>query len=258
MNIEYKLKQLRVNLRKKSKKIMEHIIQVYINRWIKISNNEICVFCCSEKDLTKEHILPKWTFENNPNNFFITNINWQSQTYIKTTIPCCANCNNNYLSYLERYITKLFNDNLSKTIFDSTADNFENIIRWLEIIEYKFQVLEVRRKFNKDKTNDFVKYISDFPITVFSGNGSPYKVISQIRNSIKKITIKSKEKQINSLLIFKSKNKTFFFSHNMNEYIFLDLPKYNIALFYFYNSAFDNKIDAYNESMKIITNIYKK
>lgn len=258
MNIKYKLIQLRVNLRKKSKYIMEHIIKVHIDRWSKISKNEICIFCSSENDLTKEHVLPKWTFENNPNDFFITNINLQSQKYIKTTIPCCANCNNNYLSYLEKYITELFYDNLRKTIYNFTNDNFENIVRWLEIIEYKFQVLEVRRKFNKHKSNNFIKYISVYPISVFSWNGSPNKVISQIRNSIKNITIKSKEKKLNSLIIFKSNNKTFFFSHNLNEYIFLDLPKFNIALFYFYDKEFDKNIDAYNYSMEIIANIYKK
>jgi len=44
----------------------------------------------------------------------------------------------------------------------------------------------------------------------------------------------------------------------MNECIFLDLPKYGIALFYFYNRIFDDNQEAYNEAMKIITEFYKE
>ncbi len=258
--IESKLMRLRSKLRKESATIINQIIKAHINRNENIHKrqNEICVFCGIANNLTKEHILPKWIFWSNPDRTFVNSVNEQSQPYIKTTVPCCSKCNNDYLGYLEKHILWLFEDKSDISELDFTDHNMTNIIRWLEIIEYKFQILEVRRKFRKHKNGDFIKYLADFPISTLVGTGSPSKVISNIRLSLKRITVKSKEKQINSIVIFKTKNEGFYFFHNMNECIFLDLPKYGIALFYFYNRIFDDNQEAYNEAMKIITEFYKE
>ncbi len=65
------------------------------------------------------------------------------------------------------------------------------------------------------KEHGYIKYLADLPISVLRENVdfSPSKAIQQIRNSNKRIAIKSKIGKENSLVIFKSKNKTFdFFS----------------------------------------------
>lgn len=260
MNIYLKLKELRVELRQNSKKIMDDVLKRHIP---KISSKEkskieICVFCANTQNLTKEHVLPKWTFENSDKKFFLTDINGSEQTYNKTTIPVCANCNNNLLGNIESYIISLLkNTNLSKDFFSS--EEIQNIIRWLEIIEYKFQLLEIRRKFIKSKSYDYMEYLRDIPISIMRENinYSPNKAIAQIRLSQKRVTQKSKLKNENSLVIFKTKNESFHFFHHLNDFIFLELPKFGIALFYFYSRNFENKEEAKDNAMKIITSVYE-
>lgn len=258
MDIDSKLKSLRTKLRHESKDIIDHIIKTQVSR-NKIKSREekeICIFCGSSENLTKEHVIPKWMFEKDTKRFFITDVNESEQTYNKTTIPACRNCNND-LSYIESYIINLFKDvDLTKSYFSNYEK--DNIIRWLEIIEYKFQVLEVRRKFVAHKKSGFIPYLVDFPISVMreSVDYSPSKVISQIRLSQKRVTIKAKVQSTNSLVVFKTKNKSFHFLHNMNEFIFFELPKYKIALFYFYCKTFRNELSAYKTTMKIIKKVY--
>jgi hypothetical protein len=222
------------------------------------SKTEICVFCADVNNLTKEHVLPKWTFENCTKKFFVTNTNGSEQAYNKTTIPVCANCNNNLLGNIESYIVCLFTHvDLSKEFF--TAHEIENIIRWLEIIEYKFQLLEIRRKFIKLKSSQFIKYLTDIPLSLMREDidYSPSKAIAQIRLAQKRVTQKSKSKNQNSLVIFKTKNDSFYFFHHLNDFIFLELPKFGIALFYSYSRNFENEETAKSEAMKIIASVYE-
>ena len=109
------------------------------------------------------------------------------------------------------------------------------------------------------KQGGFIPYLADFPLSVMraSKDYSPSKVVSEIRLSRKRITIKSKVKNINSLVVFKTKNESFSFFHNMNEFIFLEMPQYKIALLYFYNKTFETNLAAYTEAMEIIRKIYE-
>jgi hypothetical protein len=83
MTIDAKLTTFRVRMRQNSKAIVEHLIKSHIVRGIKKSQdeNEICVFCNSIKAITREHVIPRWTFENCPKKFFITQANGIHQTY---------------------------------------------------------------------------------------------------------------------------------------------------------------------------------
>jgi hypothetical protein len=219
---------------------------------------EICVFCNSPKLITKEHVIPRWAFEKSTEKFFTTDVNGSNQTYNKTTVPACASCNNDWLGHMESYIIDLFQNKDWDKVFFSDPE-IQNIIRWLEIIEYKFHVLEIRKKFISSNLGGFIPYLADFPLSVMraSKDYSPSKVVSEIRLSRKRITIKSKSRNINSLVVFKTKNKHFSFFHNMNEFIFLEIPQYKIALFYFYNKTFYTDLAAYTEAMGIINSIYK-
>lgn len=261
MHIDSKLKLLRVRVRQESKAIIDFIIKTQVSRNPENieskEEKEICIFCNATENLTKEHVIPKWVFENCAEKTFITDVNEIKQTYNKTTVFACSKCNNDWLSYVEKYIAELFSDIKSTEISFSDYE-IQNIVRWLEIIEYKFQIFEISRKYLKHKKGPFIKYLADFPISMMRGDDSfsPSKVVSQIRFSQKRITIKSKEKNINSLVVFRTKNESFYFFHNMDEFIFLELPSYKIALFYFYNKTFENSHIAYDEAMEIIKRVY--
>ena len=215
------------------------------------------MFCSSTNNLTKEHVLPRWVFDNSTERFFTTDINGFNQTYIKTTIPACSICNSDILNSLEKYVQKTFeNRDIKNNPF--SLEELENIIRWLEIIDYKFQILNVRRKFKASKKVGYIPYLADFPLSVLrkSVDYSPSKTITEVRRSQKRVTTKSKIKNINSLVTFKTKNKEFHFFHHMDDFIFIELPKQQIAIFYFYRKQFDNELSAYKETMEIIKAFY--
>jgi hypothetical protein len=258
MEIEIKLKNLRVQLRHNSKNIVDGVL----NRNVSKSEGnfelkEICSFCATTSNLTKEHVIPRWVFENCSKKYFKTNINGVEQTYNKTTIPACANCNNDVLANIENHIKSILcNIDLAESFY--SLEQIQNIIRWLEIIEYKFQLLEFRRTFKKAKSSEFVAFLKDIPLAVMREEieFSPAAAIAQLRNIQKKITVRSKIKNINSLVIFNTKNKNFHFFHNINDFIFIELPKFQVALFYFYSRTFEDNEQAKDEATKLIKRFY--
>jgi hypothetical protein len=260
MCIDSQSKYLRIITRKNFKVIINHVIEVNLSRGIRIHNKnheEVCVFCSSTQNLTKEHVIPRWAFEGSTKKFFITNINGLPQTYNKTTIPACSVCNNEILNAFEVYINELFEEiNLETSYF--YVDEIENIIRWLEIVDYKFQILNVRRLYLKSKEKGYIHYLADFPLTVLRPqiNYSPSKSVTGIRRSLKRLTIKSKQNNVNSLIVFETSNTSFHFFHTMDEFIFIELPQYRIALFYFYKKIFSTLEEAKIEAMKIIDTNY--
>ena len=86
--------------------------------------------------------------------------------------------------------------------------------------------------------------------------GSDSEILHELRHTLKRISIKSKVQNINSLVIFKSKNNSFHFFHSYNDFIFLELPRYSIAILYFYDRIFDSNKKAYDEAMKLIQKVY--
>lgn len=59
------------------------------------------------------------------------------------------------------------------------------------------------------------------------------KVITQLRNAQKRVTIKSKVKNLNSLVIFKTKNESFHFFDNINDFILLNCQNFRLHYFIF-------------------------
>lgn len=248
MSLSKKLIKLRKNIKQNQSKI--------INSLKENPTCSICVFCGVEDNLTKEHILPQWVYEKKPNKFFVTNTNGITQKYHKSTIPCCVKCNNDILGYLESKIKHIFqNTNVGQNEY--TNEIIELIILWLEIITYKLQVMEIRRTFNKDKNSEYIPYLANFPIALLQDLSlSPSKVFSNLRNSLKRIAVKSKADRLNSIVFAKTTNPDFHFMHTANNFIFLELPKYNTALFYFINKKFETDEDALGECKKIIEKVY--
>lgn len=252
MRLNNKLKSNLRDLRKNIRKNQTNII----NKLRENHNSKLCIFCGEKNNLTKEHILPQWIYEKKVEKFFITNANGLSQTYNKSVLPCCSKCNNDILGYLESNIQSMFqNVDLNKNHFN--YEELELIILWLEIISYKLQVMDIRRKFRKHKDSEFIPYLAELPIALLSDlTLSPAKVFSNLRNSLKSLSIKSKSNKINSLLIFITKNDNFHFMHKTNVFVFLELPQLNIALFYFLNEEFENHKDANEKCMEILKDIY--
>lgn len=63
MGIEKNLVQLRTQIRKSSQKITNFISVHYISLNKETEKQEICMFCGTNNNLSKEHVLPKWVFE---------------------------------------------------------------------------------------------------------------------------------------------------------------------------------------------------
>lgn len=217
----------------------------------------ICMFCASPNKITKEHIIPRWIFEKDTDRFFNITLNGHSQTYNKSTIPACQKCNAELLNSLERTIQVLF-QNADPRNKAFTTNESEDLIRWLEIIDYKFQVMNISKKFLSPKEGKHIEYLMDSPLYMLLPNKdySPSKVLTEIRYALNRIAVKGKQRSINSLVIFKTHNKSDHFLHTINDFIFFELPKYGIAIFYFYTRIFETNEAAYKEVMKIMEQVY--
>nr|WP_315148495.1 hypothetical protein [uncultured Flavobacterium sp.] len=250
-------KLLRKQFRLSGKTIVDHIKRNHFEPGNFAGEDDICSFCGRNDKLTKEHVLPKWSFQNDPIRHFETIINGTTQTFIKTVIPACQTCNNETLSKVEKYIFELFqNTDLNKDYFE--YDQSLNIIRWLEIIDFKFHVLNFRRKYRKGKSDNFIPILKDIPMSVMrlSIELSPYKAISQLRKSQERIKRREKDLKYYSLVFWKSKNKQSLFFHTMDEYIFFEFPEFKMALFYFFNKEFGSNYEAEKEAKQIVSRQY--
>lgn len=247
--INRRLILLRKNIRENKKVIIDTILENH--------ESNICIFCGSKDNLTKEHVLPKWAFGNCSEKYFTTELNGLNQKYSRTTVPACFNCNSNILGYLEYFLEQEFmNIDLKSEFFNEST--IEKIIIWLEIIEYKFQILNLRRKFIKTKEGNFIPFLAKLPLSIMQADEStsPSKVFSNVRNALHRISIKSKTRKSNSLVIFETKNKGFHFFNKLNDFLFVELPEHAIALFYFYNQEFKTAKKSHNKAMEIIKKAY--
>lgn len=109
---------------------------------------------------------------------------------VKQHMPACSYCNSYILGSFERYIEALFsNTDLSESTFSSYEK--EKIILWLEFIDYKFQVLNLRRKLIKPKNGSYGSHLAKFPVGIMQKmDASPSRVFSNYRQAFKKLSVK--------------------------------------------------------------------
>jgi hypothetical protein len=252
-------KDLRNHFKENGKAIASFLETNYLKRNIVTGEKKdgVCLFCHSNQHITKEHVLPKWAFQKKSDKFFITNINGLSHTYNQTTLPACLNCNSKILNYFEKEINRLFNK-FKQVGFFFSGGELEDLIRWFEILDYKFQVFSIITKFHALKNTGNIPYLTDFSLSVLDSqmDYSASKVLSTLRISIKRITKKSKISSINSLVIFKTTNQGMHFWHKNNDYLFLELPQKGVALFYFYERQFSTIEEAHATAVDIIREQY--
>jgi hypothetical protein len=237
-DIDTKFKYLRTNLRKHGTKICEDVFRRF-HPATACAGPEICIFCNSTSEITKEHILPKWLFENDTESRFVSSVNRLTQTYNKAIVPCCAICNNNILADIERHLIKALKRIEIAKVFE--YEDICNVIKWLQIIDYKTQVFDCRRKFLMFPNSEYDEYWGLFPVAMMRhfGEMDPHKAYDFLRSTQRRISIRTKVENIKSLVIFHTKSPHFNFFIQPNNYIFLSLPMFRVAFFCFFRKRFE-------------------
>ncbi|CAC9972886.1 hypothetical protein [Flavobacterium panici] len=254
MNIESKLLEIRKTARGQGKYVMNKLFDDYLTGLITKKKIPSCSFCGTEKNLTKEHVIPKWVFESNPKKFFVSDVNKLDQSYIKATIPLCAKCNSELFNSIERKVQKILSVvDLKKSYY--SPDDWLTIIRWLEIIDFKIQVWDLRSEFKKHKDSHYIPMLADLSIA-YMRDFSVRTVTTQTRKALKRIATKDKSKRISHLIVGTTKNTSFHYFHTSGDFIFLEIPQYNKIFFYFYEREYKNEKIVSREAMKIIESVY--
>lgn len=217
----------------------------------------ICLFCASPNQVTREHILPRWVFQKDTAAFFKVTVNGLHQTYNKATIPACTRCNSELLNQLERSVCSLLE---KRDVRDEPFDKAETeeLIRWLELLDYKFHLYNITRQFRNSKTAGDIPYLRDLPLysVLPNKNYSPAQILTALRGSLRRLAVDRKASHLNSLVVFRSTNKEFHFFHHIDEFMYLEMPQYQIALFYFYNNEFPTVKHAFDQAFEIIKSVY--
>lgn len=99
-----------------------------MNKIISNHKTAVCILCGSDNEITKEHVLPQWSFEGRPEKFLINTKNNQSSNYIKMTVPACKTCNSDLLGAFEDYLKRFL---LEKDSSELNNYEVDCVIWWL-------------------------------------------------------------------------------------------------------------------------------
>lgn len=252
--IDKAFQTIRVNLRMYGPRITKDVFFRF-HPITEIRPAEICVFCGSTANLTREHVIPKWVFSGDVNLKYISAINRQTQTYNKTVIPACSICNNSILGIIESQIKEI----ITKHIFlkEQGEQSASNIMRWLELLDYKTQIYDCRRLYLKYLNDDYDSQWGIFPLAMMRhfNELKPFGPFDYLRSTQRRITIKEKNSRINSFVIFRPKKPHFDFFVKPTEYIYISFSMTNIAFFYFFKKNFLDYSDAIKEALFIIRKV---
>ncbi|WP_426293504.1 hypothetical protein ACN9ML_30540 [Dyadobacter endophyticus] len=251
-NDEYK--KLRVLIRKRAKYVADRLFDDYVSGPISTKIIPFCIICGSEENITDEHVLPRWVFENDSSRSFTIDVNQLPKRYIGATVPACLHCNSVILNDIERDIQKTLSlVDLQRRYY--TTDEWDNVIRWLEIIDYKFQVFDMITKFLAHRKMGFIPAIANYPIAVIR-DLSEFSVKSKCRHALKRISRKDKNARAQSLMVGRTIQKSFHYFHTSGQFIHLEIPTYNKAFFYFFKREFDDDEIMRKEALDIIGYVY--
>ncbi|NJO24834.1 MAG: hypothetical protein HC867_02145 [Bacteroidia bacterium] len=218
--------------------------------------DEICIFCYSNTKITREHVLPKWLFEKSTKTLFISSVNKQTQTYNKAVIPTCSACNNSILSHIENHIIQVIHRLGKAKVYRD--DDLSDIVRWMEILDYKLQVYDCRRKYIKYGNSEYDYNWGIFPVAMMRHfiDMDPFKAHDFLRRSQRRITVKAKTDRLNSLVVFNTAKPHFNFFIQPDEYIFVSLPMFKFAFFYFLKKKYNHHIEASEEALFIMEKVF--
>lgn len=246
-SMDIKFTKLREEIRTSHMYVMNNI---YLDTAV-----DLCFFCGTPKHLTKEHVIPKWTFKNDSEISFNTTANGLGHKFIGATIPACNSCNSLYLSSIE-YRLKWLLENVNHNDFYN--EDIDLVIWWLQCISYKLQVFDFRKKIIKPKGMDFSKEASELPLALFRQDGKVDELNTFFQLDVTRfeLTKKLKPQIRNSLVLYKTTNKENHFFHKVDDFIFVEIAHIGYAFFLFFNIMFPNKSDASTLSKEIINEYY--
>lgn len=182
---------------------------------------ECCIICGTNKNITKEHLLPKWVFENDVKKSFFISPEDTLYSYRLSYLPCCKTCNSSVLGNFEHHIREI----LKKENKNFTVSEKEDIIFWIKYLDFKFKIFGVEKAchrntksksniglWDKPKNNpkNFFYDLFDLPATT------------------------------NSLIISEPKQKNFDFFYWKDHYFSITLPQCNVSIIYFFTNKIEN------------------
>ncbi|WP_177161077.1 hypothetical protein [uncultured Fusobacterium sp.] len=182
---------------------------------------ECCIICGTDKNITKEHLLPKWVFENDVKKSFFISPEDTLYSYRLSYLPCCKTCNSSVLGNFEHHIREI----LKRENKNFTISEKEDIIFWIKYLDFKFKIFGVEKAchrntksksniglWNKPKNNpkNFFYDLFDLPATT------------------------------NSLIISEPKQKNFDFFYWKDHYFSITLPQCNVSIIYFFTNKIEN------------------
>ncbi|HBR5116497.1 TPA: hypothetical protein ACQ7SR_002860 [Klebsiella pneumoniae] len=226
-----------------------------MNKIISNHKTAVCILCGSDNEITKEHVLPQWSFEGRPEKFLINTKNNQSSNYIKMTVPACKTCNSDLLGAFEDYLKRFL---LEKDSSELNNYEVDCVIWWLQYIAFKLQIMDLRSQFLRYKGGEYIPFLSNIPVAMFWGeiDTTPNDVFNTIRRSRRALTKKRKANKYNSLLVFNTTNKSFHFFHKVDDFIFIEMPQVGKAFFLFLTKEFTEHKEAHTECMEIMGKVY--
>lgn len=182
---------------------------------------ECCIICGTDKNITKEHLLPKWVFENDVKKSFFISPEDTLYSYRLSYLPCCKTCNSSVLGNFEHRIREI----LKRENKNFTISEKEDIIFWIKYLDFKFKIFGVEKAchrntksksniglWDKPKNNpkNFFYDLFDLPATT------------------------------NSLIISEPKQKNFDFFYWKDHYFSITLPQCNVSIIYFFTNKIEN------------------
>lgn len=182
---------------------------------------ECCIVCGTDKNITKEHLLPKWVFENDVKKSFFISPEDTLYSYRLSYLPCCKTCNSSVLGNFEHHIREI----LKRENKNFTISEKEDIIFWIKYLDFKFKIFGVEKAchrntksksniglWNKPRNNpkNFFYDLFDLPATT------------------------------NSLIISEPKQKNFDFFYWEDHYFSITLPQCNVSIIYFFTNKIEN------------------
>lgn len=182
---------------------------------------ECCIICGTNKNITKEHLLPKWVFENDVKKSFFISPEDTLYSYRLSYLPCCKTCNSSVLGNFEHHIREI----LKRENKNFAISEKEDIIFWIKYLDFKFKIFGVEKAchrntksksniglWDKPKNNpkNFFYDLFDLPATT------------------------------NSLIISEPKQKNFDFFYWKDHYFSITLPQCNVSIIYFFTNKIEN------------------
>lgn len=182
---------------------------------------ECCIICGTDKNITKEHLLPKWVFENDVKKSFFISPEDTLYSYRLSYLPCCKTCNSSVLGNFEHHIREI----LKKENKDFTISEKEDIIFWIKYLDFKFKIFGVEKACHRNTKSKSYIGLWDKP-----------------RNNPKNFfyDLFDLPTTTSSLIVSEPKQKNFDFFYWKDHYFSITLPQCNVSIIYFFTNKIEN------------------